>query len=189
MTKLTSRKYSKISFGGSDMEKYDITNIKWWQPSNWQEVAIFILAIFLTYWVVQIYQYNTVQNELIKNSRCYKNKHAVTAGVQYVTAKNADNKPLYTVGYNLTSKQTSIDCGCKDGTVMNKFSIPVYDLSTNSVSVVDKQCACDSPLLSASANIYYDGYPGLIRFMNTASVSKNIQNDPTIDTSFFLPTD
>lgn len=170
---------------------FEFTNWKWWIPSK-HELAIFILAVFLTYWVVQTYQYNSVETKLIRESRCYKDKHSIKAGgTQYVTATNSQNLPLYNVGYNLSGKQVNIECACKEGDIVNTFkNIPIYDLSNNSVSKsTTKQCNCDSDLLSASPNIYYNGYPGIVKFMNTATSasSADLSNDPSIDTSFFLP--
>jgi hypothetical protein len=166
----------------------DITSIAWWMPESWHEFAIFILAVFLTYWVIQIYQYNLVENKIVKNSRCYANNHSLASGIQYVIGANSQNKPIYKVGYNMTSKQTSVDCACNSGPVLHHLSIPVYDMTNNAVSVVNKQCSCDAPLLANSPNIYFNGYPGLVKFMNTASVSNNPIGDPNIDTSYFLPT-
>lgn len=172
--------------------KFDITNFKWWIPS-WHEFGIFALAVFLTYWVIQIYQYSNVETKIMRESRCYKDKHSIKAGgTQYVTATNAQNLPLYSVGYNISGKQMSLECACKEGDIVNTFkNIPTYDLSNNSVSkVATKQCNCDSDLLSASPNVYFTGYPGIVKFMNTASASSanNLSNDPSIDTSYFLPT-
>jgi hypothetical protein len=169
---------------------FDITNPSWWIPST-HEIAIFVLAVFLTYWVIQIYQYNTVETKIIQESRCYKNKHAIKAGgVQYATATNAQNAPLYTVGYNLSGNQVSLECACKNGDIVNNFkNIPMYDFTNNSVTnTASKQCNCDTDLFSASPNVYFTGYPGIVKFMNTASVSKNVMNDQNIDTSYFLPT-
>jgi hypothetical protein len=97
---------------------------------------------------------------------------------------------LYTVGYDLPGKQVSIECACKEGNVVNNFTnIPVFDLTNNAITVVpSKQCSCDSALLSASPNIYFNGYPGIVKFMNTASVSKKPSDDPAVDTTYFLPT-
>jgi hypothetical protein len=173
---------------GGKVNPGNITSLEWWMPENWHEFLIFLLAVFLTYWVIQIFQYNLVENKIIKNSRCYKNNHALQSGTQYVVASNAQNKPLYRVSYNMASKQTSIDCACHSGPALHALTIPVYDLVNNSISVVKKQCSCDQPLLSASPNIYFSGYPGIVKFMNTASISKNVLSDPTIDTSYFLPT-
>ena len=182
----------KILGGFPDIERFNITNIGWWIPDFW-ELVIFALAVFLTYWVIQTYQYNSVELKLMNESRCYKDKHSLKAGgIQYATATNSQNLPLYTVGYNLSGKQTTLECACNKGDIVNTFkNIPTYNLLNNSVTKVsEKQCNCDTDLLSASPNIYYNGYPGIVKFMNTASASKStdLSNDPTIDTSYFLPT-
>ena len=185
----------KKLIGGAELEAgaigmYDITKFGWWIPSRY-EIAIFVLAVFLTYWVIQIYQYNTVETKIIQESRCYKDKHAVkSGGTQFVTATNAQNAPLYTVGYNLSGKQASIECACNSGDIVNTFeNIPVYDFKNNSVvNDNSKQCHCDSDLLAVSPNIYFNGYPGIVKFMNTAVVSKDPTHDSSVDTSYFLPT-
>jgi len=166
----------------------DISSLEWWMPESWHEFLIFLLAVFLTYWVIQIFQYNLVENKLIANSRCYKNNHSIKSGMQSVTASNSQNKPIYRIDYNLSSKQTGVECACNQGPAIHNLTIPVYDMMNNSISIVKKQCSCDTPLLSASPNIYFNGYPGLVKFMNTASISNNVLNDPNIDTSYFLPT-
>ena len=183
------KKYGKVS-GGDAPGPFDLNNIMWWKPS-WHEILIFSIAVFFTYWVISIYQYNLVQNKVIQNSRCYKNKQAVkSGGVQYATATNAQNQPMYTVAYNLAGKQTSIECACNTGDVVNNFNnIPVFDLTNNAVTILPtKQCSCDSALLSASPNVYFTGNNGIVKFMNTASVSKNPLTDVMIDKSYFLPT-
>ena len=179
---------------GGVVDRFDITKASWWWPDI-VEICVFICAVFLTYWVIQIYQYNTVETKLIKESRCYKDKHSIKSGIEYVTATNAQNKPLYKVGYNLSGKQSTLECACNKGEIVNNFkNIPMYDLANNSVTKVDvKQCTCDSDLLSASPNIYFNGYPGIVKFMNTATNStktdsSQLSNDPSIDTSYFLPT-
>ena len=167
--------------------RFEITNIKWWIPS-WQEFFIFIIAAGLTYWLITIYQYNVIENKVVQNSRCYKSNNALKDGaIQYVTATNARNSPLYTVSYNIPAKETSVECACNSGTTVNTFNnIPIYDFTANNVSILtEKQCQCDTALLASSPNVYYNGYPDLVRFMNTASVSSNPQNDPNVDTTFF----
>ena len=177
---------------GSITGRFEFTKLQWWIPT-FKELALFILAIFLTYWVIQIYQYNNVETKIVKESRCYRDKHAVKAGgTEYVTATNAQNLPLYRVGYNLSGKQMTLECACNQGDIVNTFkNIPVYNLSNNSISRGnEKQCNCDSDLLSESQNIYFTGYPGIVKFMNTAagSSSNDLTNDPSIDTTYFLPT-
>jgi hypothetical protein len=169
---------------------YDFTKLRWWIPT-FHEIGIFLLFIFLTYWVIQIYQYNKVETNIIQNSRCYRDKHSIKeGGIQYVTATNARNEPLYTVGYNLSGKQTSLECACNTGNIMNTFNgIPIYDMSTNSISKnTTKQCSCDSDLLGASPNVYYNGYPDIVKFMNSTSSStaQDLNKDNTIDRSYFL---
>ena len=125
---------------------------------------------------------------MVQTSRCYKSNHTLKDGaIQYVTATNARNSPLYTVSYNIPAKETSIECACNSGTTVNTFTnIPIYDFTANNVSILtEKQCQCDTPLLASSPNVYFSGYPDLVRFMNTASVSNNPQNDPNVDTTFF----
>jgi len=181
--------FGELAEGTTDggVGRFEFTNIRWWLPS-WQEFLIFIIAAGLTYWLITIYQYNVIENKVVQTSRCYKSNHALKDGtVQYVTATNARNSPLYTVSYNIPAKQTTIDCACKSGTTVNTFTnIPIYDFTANNVSILtEKQCQCDTPLLASSPNVYYTGYPDLVRFMNTASVSSNPQNDPNVDTTFF----
>jgi hypothetical protein len=177
---------------GEDSAKkiFDITNPSWWWPSL-HEIFIFGLAVSITYVLVKMFQYNSVHNQIIATSRCYKDKHAIkSGGVQYATATNARNEQLYTVSYNLSAKQSSLECACKSGEVVNTFkNIPTYDLNTNSISIVpEKQCNCDSALVAPNENIYHTGYPAIVKFMNTAAISKNVTNDTNIDTSYFLPT-
>ena len=179
--------------GGNKSERlaelFNITEISWWWPAGWHEILIFVIAVIITYWIYTIYRFNQVESKVVTESRCYANNHALKSGnIQFVTATNARNAPLYKLSYNLASKQTNLDCACGSGTTINKFNnIPVYDLSTNRVSrTATLQCSCDTDLLSASPNIYYTGYPGLVKFMNTASISTNPNDDPNIDTSYFL---
>ena len=182
-------KIKQRSIGG-ELPNFDFTNPEWWIPGL-HEIGIFTLAVFLTYWVFQIYQYNTVETKIIQTSRCYKDKQSIKAGgIQFASATNARNEPLYTIGYNLSGKQTSLECACNKGDIMNTFTnIPVYDLSNNSITKnTTKQCSCDSDLLTASPNVYYSGYPSIVKFMNSASSSTatDINTDNTIDRTFFL---
>jgi hypothetical protein len=181
---------NKSMIGGEEVGIFDISNLKWWIPKP-EEILIFACFVFLTYWLSTIYKYNTVENQVIQTSRCYADNHALKAGnQQYATATNARNAPLYTVSYNLAAKQSSLECACNSGTTVNTFTnIPIFDLTTNSVTIVpQKQCTCDTALLSASPNVYFTGYPGIVKFMNTASISANPLDDPNIDTTYFLPT-
>lgn len=152
------------------------TRNAWFMPTPY-EFFTFIFLILLFIILVSFFHYSGIQRHVKKNSRCLAERQRNSvSGIYTVTANNKDNKPLYKVSYDLTGKEYSVECACKEGKYTNQFNtINVYDMKRQSSDIIDKKfCQCDS--LLDTERIYYAGYPGLVRFMNTG------------DTSFFTPT-
>jgi hypothetical protein len=134
--------------------------------------------------------YNDVQLRVKNNSQCYKDRNAAkSTDIYTVTATNQNRDPLYKVNYSFGAKSYDVQCACKEGPVANTFpNIDVYNIGTQTVQTIDnKMCSCDTQLYNpASDTMYFSGYPGLVRFMNTAS----LYTDPSTkqaksDTTFF----
>lgn len=147
----------------------------WFVPSPY-EFFTFLMLISLFIILVTFFHYSGVQRYVKKNSRCLMERQKNSmSGIYTVTANNRENKPLYKVSYDLTGKEYTVECACKEGKYTNQFnSINVYDLKRQLSDTIDKKlCQCSESL--NTDRVYYSGYPGLVRFMNTG------------DTSFFNP--
>lgn len=134
--------------------------------------------------------YNNIQLRVKKESACYRDKTTTTQnGVFYATATNQHRDPMYKVGYNFGAKTFSVDCACAEGTVANTFpKVDVFNLSTQQVQTIDSQmCSCDKQLYNPTTDtVYFTGYPGVVRFMNTASLySSGSDKQKLSDTTFF----
>jgi hypothetical protein len=160
------------------------------KPTSFTEVLLFGVSLISVYLIGVLLFYNSVQMSVKKTSRCYRDKQAVTSsGTFTATATNQRNEPLYTVGYNMASKSFSVDCACPAGSVANTYpNIDIYNISTQQANRIDnKMCSCDKQYYApAYDSIYYTGYPGVTRFMNSAAqISDSSQVTSKADTSFF----
>lgn len=154
------------------------------------ELLVFVVFISAIYMISALYFYSSVQSRVKSESRCMRDKQSVSSnGVFTVTASNQRNEPLYTVGYNMSAKSYAVECSCPAGEVTNTYpNIDVFDLNTQQAHRIDsKVCACDKQYYSPNFDsIYYSGYPGVKRFMNTASLYSNSTDVQTkADSSFF----
>lgn len=160
------------------------------KPVNMSEIVLFILFMTAIYVIFALIFYNQIQLEINTKSQCYLAKQSINSSGNFIaTAQNENGKPLYTVNYNMPAKGFSVDCACDSGTVVNTFpNIDVYNLQTQqTMRLSEKICSCDKQYYLPGYNtIYYSGYPGVTRFMNTAALVGNA-SDVKIqaDTSFF----
>ena len=160
------------------------------KPVSISEIVIFILLMTALYIITALLFYNQVQLKINTTSQCYLARKAVTSNGTYsATAQNGKGEALYKVGYNMPSKSYSVNCACPAGSVTNTFpDVDVYNLQTQQTMRIPNQvCGCDKQYYTPGYDsIYYSGYPGVTRFMNTASlVSKAEDVQSKADTSFF----
>lgn len=136
---------------------------------TWTEFFTFMVIFVLLFLLVALFHNNSIQAAVRKNSRCLRAKEVGRTGGQYVVkALNKNNQDLYQVGYDLTTRETSLECACPEGKVANTFrGIPMYNLRTKTVqNVKEKLCGCDQSYFNTGDSVYYSGYPGLVSFMN-----------------------
>ena len=160
------------------------------KPKSMMEILIFLLLMTAIYIITALLFYNQVKLKINTSSQCYLAKKAITAnGVYTATAKNQKGNPLYTVGYDMPSKSYAVNCACPAGAVTNTFpNVDVYNLETQQTMRIQNQvCGCDKQYYSPGYdNIYFSGYPGVTRYMNTASLVSNPSEIQTkAVTSFF----
>lgn len=159
-----------------------------WKPSL-TEVILYVVVLFVIYLFGALMYYNNIQMRVKRESACYRDKTSATQnGVFYATATNQNRDPLYKVGYNFGAKTFSVDCACTEGSVANTFpSVDVFNLSTQQVQTIDSQmCSCEKQLYNPTTDtIYFTGYPGVVRFMNTASLYSGSDKQKLSDTTFF----
>ncbi|NDB87111.1 MAG: hypothetical protein EB127_31160, partial [Alphaproteobacteria bacterium] len=171
------------------LRRWGLSEVKDWFPS-WHELGMYVVVTLILYLVGALMYYNDIQNKVKKTSQCYKDKNSVKSNGTFVAdATNQRGDKLYSVKYNMGAKTYSVECGCPEGLVSNTFpNIDVFNLSTQSVQTIDnKMCSCEKQLYNpASDTIYYKGYPGIVRFMNTASLYTNAEDkQKKSDTAFF----
>ena len=160
------------------------------KPVSISELVLFVLVISAVYIISALWFYNTVQLQINNTSQCYLAKQAVSnTGAYIANATNDKGNPLYTVAYNMPAKSFTVECACKSGSITNTYpNIDVYNLQTQQTMRIPQQiCPCDKQYYVPGYNqIYYSGYPGITRFMNTASTITNAADVQTkADTSFF----
>jgi hypothetical protein len=160
------------------------------EPVNMSEIVLFVLVLTAIYIISALWFYNTVQLRINNESQCYLAKQSVSNTGSYIaTATNENGNKLYKVVYNMPAKSFKVECACTPGNVTNTYpNIDVYNLQTQqTMRIANQICPCDKQYyVPGYDKIYYSGYPGITRFMNTAST---IQNDEDVqtqaDTSFF----
>jgi hypothetical protein len=139
-----------------------------------KEIFLFVVTLSMITLIIVLFYYSSIQKEVNKNSRCIREKRSGQVGGTYVVeARNEYNDPLYKVAYNLSAKKYDLSCSCKPGDVVNHFTdIKVYDMRNpkNPVrKIPDQMCSCDR--MVEPVTTYYDGYPDLLRFMNSNDTS------------------
>lgn len=149
-----------------------------WIPSSPSgfvtEIVTFGVICALLYFLIEFFHNNSIQTELRKKSRCIRSKEVGRKGGQYVVnVVNKDNQKLYTVGYDLSSREVSVECACPEGKVANTFNnIPIYNLNTlTTEKIKEKLCACDQSYYRPGESVYYTGYPSLVSFMNSGDLT------------------
>ena len=160
------------------------------KPVSISEVILFILLLTAIYILTALTFYNDIQLKINTSSQCYLAKKAITSTGAFIgTAQNGTGNPLYRVSYDMPSKTYSVDCACKSGPVTNTYeNIDVYNLETRqTMRIPQKICKCDKQYyVPGYDSIYFSGYPGVTRFMNSASTIGNASDVQTqADTSFF----
>jgi hypothetical protein len=144
------------------------------------QVALFVVVVAVVVLMVYLLHFNAIRAEVRRSSRCLRLNDAHKEGViETVTAVNDLGKPLYNITYNMDAKQATVDCACPTGNVINHFQgVPFYDLKQQVArKVEDKTCACDSSYDDVREDIFFEGVPGLVRFMQNADTSY-FQKDP-----------
>lgn len=145
-----------------------------WLLPSLPEFVTFAVIIVLLFLLFALFHNNSIQSEVRKKSRCLRAKETGRKGGQYmVTATNKDNQELYRIGYDLSSRQFNVQCACPEGKVTNTFRrIPVYNLNTmTSQTIPEKSCACDTSYYRTGDSVYYNGYPGLVSYMNSGDTT------------------
>jgi hypothetical protein len=160
------------------------------KPVNITEIILFILLMTAIYVITALIFYNQVQLDINRKSQCYLSRKAVTStGAFTATAQNEKGNSLYKISYDMPSKSYSVDCACPAGPVTNTYpNVDVYNLQTQkTMRLTNKICGCDKQYYSPGYNqIYFSGYPGVTRYMNTASlVTDASEIQAKADTSFF----
>jgi len=146
-------------------------------PPTMHELLTFFVMLILLLLLLILYHYTTIQAQVRLKSRCYKEKQKAVLGGKYVVvASNKYNDPIYRVTYDMANKQNTVECACNPG----EFGITIPNINTfyirtkRTYPIKDKVCSCDKLIYEAGDNIYYSGYPDLVRYMQNPR-----------DTSFF----
>jgi len=150
--------------------------ISFWMPVSFSEIFVIVLFIAVLTITLILFHYGEVQRKVSK-SRCALQTSSAITGIYTVSAVDVNNNKLYHIDYNFDSKGFDVICDCTSGQVVNNFdNIPYFNLRTQSASTLDKLCNCDNAYDLITGKTYFNGDPGLVRFMNTG------------DTSFFAQT-
>jgi len=158
------------------------------------EIMLNLTFILILLIISYIFYWDILNKQIIKNSKCKNNLDFINGEKKYyyVTAKDENNVPLYSVKYNMVTKKASIDCKCPTGEQTNSFNkIKVYDKSATEGQkslVKSIECKCDKSypikdVTNTDPNIYYSGNQFLINYMeqsNTITGSNNYFTDSNI---------
>ena len=129
----------------------------------------FIIAIGISGFVLYMLIYTVVYNRAKKNSRCQRLKDKYVKNTTYsVDGMAGDGTKLYTISYNLGTKQSAQACACPNGDVLNNFPFHVRDMRNKVNQDVTMKCSCDAVYDDNEGlnTIYYTGYPALVDYMN-----------------------
>lgn len=146
--------------------------------------APLLFSVVCVILIVMVYliHYHRIQTEVRKTSRCLRMKTEHSAGgLHTVTAVNENSDKLYNITYDLGAKTSSVDCACAPGPVVNHFKdIHYYNFKEKDTRVIDdKMCGCDSVYDDPRDQIFFDGTPGLVRYMLNKDDTSYFMTDPT----------
>ena len=129
------------------------------------EFLLFVIICILTVITINLVHYTMIQQRITSESRCLK-KGDVGQTVYKVTGNSLTNKPVFTVTYDLSNKRYTIDQVAKTGVIINKVTIPVYNIQMYSVEQIEKIFNCEQNFeLNDGNSVLYTGDPELVRFM------------------------
>jgi hypothetical protein len=140
--------------------------------------VVMVLLILIVYFI----HYHMIQMEVRKTSRCLRLKERHSAGGVYtVEAVNENSDKLYNVTYDLGAKSSTVDCACPPGNVVNHFrDIPYFDMKTQRTrKIEDQMCGCDSIYDDTRDQIFFEGVPGLVRYMQNQDDTSFFVSEPT----------
>lgn len=145
-----------------------------WVPQSLSEIILYIAMVVIIMIIIRLFHYNAVERKVKTTSRCLREQtKGQRSGTYSVTASNASNQKMYQIAYNMTDKTYNVECACDEGDVVNNFTnIPVYDQrdpANPHKTIASKICQCKGSL--TGSRTYFNGYPGLIRYMNSKDSS------------------
>ena len=153
--------------------------LSYWLPSL-SEFVLFTVFIVVLIIIIFMIHYHLIQRKVRSESRCIREMEQYAKGSEYeLIVSDKRNRDLYKLNYNFDTKQTTINCACPDGKVVNHFkSIPYYDIRNNeSKTLDDYTCYCDKAYDEPGASAYYKGHPGLIRYYQNTKDTSFFNND------------
>ena len=143
---------------------------------------LYTVAMTILILLIYLIHYHMIQREVRRTSRCLRLKDRHSAGGVYtLDALNENSDRLYNITYDLTAKTSTIDCACPAGNVVNHFKqIPYYDMKEQQTRLVDdKMCSCDSLYDDPRDQVFFEGAPGLVRYMQNVDDVSFFVSDPT----------
>lgn len=143
---------------------------------------LYTVAMTILILITYLIHYHMIQGEVRRTSRCLRLKDRHSAGGTYtLDALNENSDRLYNISYNLKAKTSTIDCACPAGDIVNHFKdIPYYDMKEQQTRYVDdKMCSCDSMYDDPRDQVFFEGAPGLVRYMHNIDDVSFFVSDPT----------
>ena len=136
-------------------------------PKDFTEVLLFAITIGLIIIIASLIHYTSINYKIRNESRCYRenNESNLSDGVYKISAYTSDGIEIYEVVYNIGGKEYTVKQKCPEGTIQNKVSIRVYDISRKQVDRIDRIFECDKNYDLKNTTFYYRGDTGLVRFM------------------------
>jgi len=126
-------------------------------------ILIFFFAIFISL-TLFIIIYDSIQLDVLKNSRCKYYKGTKSKNKEYIIAKDTNNQKMFKITYDLENKSSELTCACTKGIIVNKFKdIQLYAFDDEPTKYVDKECLCNTDLSTTQKHYY--GNPQLVRYM------------------------
>lgn len=135
------------------------------------EFITFACISLLVFLLFVLFYNHSIERDVRKNSRCKRERDLGKVGGTYIVqAMNASRDPLYKVSYDLTGKQTRLECACKPGDVGNTFrNIPLFNMGSRKTDIIEtKHCGCEVAYDQPGSSVYYEGYPSLVSHMRTS---------------------
>jgi hypothetical protein len=131
---------------------------------------LYIILCAISIIFFKLIEYTNTQSYIANTSRCFKqaNLKNYTENVYILKAYTKTNIEIFRIIYDFSNKTYSIKITAPKGDVLNKVTIPVYNIRTRDTEEIERIFYAETEF---EQPFKYEGHPELIHFMQYGSTN------------------